>query len=75
MSPRSKENLINKIKIEQMIQRLDIALDKKEVEHKIIERTEEDDKKSNGAYSSRGHPCGKSFYSSAVDKIGILKPA
>lgn len=70
MSPRSKENLINKIKIELMIEKVDMAFDNKDIEHKIIERTEEDDKKD-GKFSSNG----KSFYASAVEKIGILQPA
>ncbi len=47
--------------------------DKKEVEHKIIERTEEDEKKHPSS-TRGGHPAAKSFYSNAVDKIGILQP-
>lgn len=43
MSPRSKENLINKIKIEHMLWKIDTAFDKRDVEHKIVEKTEEDE--------------------------------
>lgn len=71
MSPRSKENLINKFKIEFMIQKVDNAFDKKEISHKIIERTDEDDRKAFG----RSNLAQKSFYNSHVDKIGILQPA
>lgn len=74
MSPRSKENLISKIKIEHMLQRVDLAFDKKEVEHKVVERTDDDERKN--GWSTRGGPApAKSFYSSAVEKIGILQPA
>jgi hypothetical protein len=69
MSPRTKENHVNKLKIEYMIQKADGAFDKKNISHKIIERTEEDEMKV-GKVSM-----GKSFYSSRIDKIGILKPA
>jgi len=44
MSPRSKENLINKFKIEYMIQKVDNAFDKKEIAQKIVERTDDDRK-------------------------------
>lgn len=71
MSPRSKENLINKLKIEFMLQRVDLAFDKKEVEHKIVERTEEDERK-NPWSTKGGPPPAKSFYSNHVEKIGIL---
>lgn len=47
MSPRSKENLINKIKIEHLLWRVDNVFDNKEVEHKIVERTEEDERRNN----------------------------
>jgi hypothetical protein len=43
MSPRSKDNLINKIKIEYMMKRIDNAFIKRDIEHKIIERADEEE--------------------------------
>ena len=43
MSPRSKDNLINKLKVEYMIRRIDAAFVKQEIDHKIIERAEEEE--------------------------------
>ena len=40
MSPRSKENLINKIKIENLLWKVDTVFDRKDIENKIVERTE-----------------------------------
>ena len=78
MSPRSKENLINKIKIEHMLWKVDIAFDKKDVEHKIVERAEDEDiiYKVKSLYVSKklAPEMHKSFYNSAADKIGILQP-
>jgi alpha-galactosidase/6-phospho-beta-glucosidase family protein len=76
MSPRSKDNLINKIKIEHMLWRTDLAFDKKDVEHKIVEKTEEDNlvKKTNSIYVPKHAPppMYKSYFNSHVDKIAIL---
>ena len=43
MSPRSRENKINKLKVEYMIRRIDTAFVKREVEHKIVERADEEE--------------------------------
>jgi hypothetical protein len=43
MSPRSKENLIKKIKVEHLIQRIDHALEKRDIEHRIVEYAEHHD--------------------------------
>lgn len=43
MSPRTKENRINKLKIEHLLWKTDIAFDKREVEHKVVEKTLEED--------------------------------
>jgi hypothetical protein len=37
-SPRTKDNDINKIKIQNLIWRANVAIQKKDVEHKIVER-------------------------------------
>ena len=44
MSPRSKEQLINKIKIEHKIWRAEAAFEKKDVENKVVEWTAEEEK-------------------------------
>jgi hypothetical protein len=66
MSPRSKENLINKIKIEHMMWKLDNAIDSRDVHHKVIERTEEDElisKSQNPYYGKiKAHAPTKSYY-------------
>ena len=49
MSPRSKENLIKKIKIEHMIQRIDHVLEKRDVEHRIVEYGEHDEESEKAA--------------------------
>jgi hypothetical protein len=41
MSPRTKENERNKVRIENMLWRVDTVFEKKDAEHKIVER--EDD--------------------------------
>lgn len=43
MSPRTRDNNINKIKIEYMMRRIDAAFVKREVEHKIVERLDEEE--------------------------------
>jgi ribonuclease HII len=40
MSPRSKENLINKIKIEHLLWRTDQVFDQRDAENKIVERVD-----------------------------------
>lgn len=40
MSPRSKENLVNKLKIEHLLWKTDQAFDKRDAEHKIVERVD-----------------------------------
>lgn len=40
MSPRSKENLVNKIKIEHLLWRTDQVFDIRDAEHKIVERVD-----------------------------------
>jgi len=76
MSPRSKENLINKIKIEHMLWKVDIAFDKRDVEHRIVERAEDENivykAKSINAHKKMAPEMLKSFYNSASDKISIL---
>lgn len=80
MSPRSKQNLINKIKIEHLIWKVDTVFDRKDVEHKIIERTELEleqmsKSKNNFFNKNKASMLGKSFYNNPVDKIAILQPA
>lgn len=43
MSPRTKENKINKLKVEYMIRRIDNAFVKREIEHKIVEKEDEEE--------------------------------
>lgn len=43
MSPRTKENKISKLKIEHLLWRTEIAFDKRDVEHKVVEKTVEED--------------------------------
>ena len=76
MSPRSKEQLINKIKIEHMIWKTEVAFDRKDVEHKAIERTDEDEKEAlqhRHAHAKKLDNKMQSFYKSKVDKIDILR--
>jgi hypothetical protein len=40
MSPRSKENLINKIKIEHLLWRTDQVFDRRDAENKVVERVD-----------------------------------
>ena len=40
MSPRSKENTVNKLKIEHLLWRTDQAFDTRDALHKIVERVE-----------------------------------
>jgi len=42
MSPRSKDNKINKLKIEHMLWKLDVAFERRDVEHKIVEKNHEE---------------------------------
>ena len=42
MSPRSKENLINEMKIEHMLWEVDIKVDKRDIELKIMENQGKD---------------------------------
>lgn len=73
MSPRSKDNLINKIKIEHMLWRVDLAIDKQDVEHRIVERTHaalEYDSPTKGVLN--GPP---SNQVTPGDRIGILQPS
>ena len=42
MSPRTKQNEINKIKIEHLIHKVDQTLEKRDVEHRIVEHGEFD---------------------------------
>ena len=79
MSPRSKENLINKIKVEHLIWRIDTAFERRDVEHKIVERDDEIENKkitpkskSSSKISSKSPSLSKSKILSAVDKISIL---
>jgi hypothetical protein len=43
MSPRTKSNNIEKIRIQQMIKKIDRAFIKREVEHKIVEKEDEEE--------------------------------
>ncbi len=43
MSPRSKDNLINKLKVEYMLRRIDDAFMRREIEHKIVEKEDEEE--------------------------------
>ena len=40
MSPRSKENKINKIKIEHLLWRTDQVFDRRDAENKVVERVD-----------------------------------
>ena len=75
MSPRSKEQLINKIKIEHMIWKTEVAFDRKDVENKAIEITgeEEEQRMRKARHQHLRHSVTQSFYASKVDKIAILK--
>jgi hypothetical protein len=42
-SPRSKENLVSKTEIEHTIWKVDNAVEQRDVEHNIIEKTEEEE--------------------------------
>lgn len=80
MSPRSKENKINKLKIEHLLWRTEIAFDKREVEHKVVEKTVEEEQHRKMAHVKTFHrppppAMYESFYSSKIEKIGILQPA
>ena len=77
MSPRSKNNQINKLKIEFMMKRIDHAFVKREIEHKIIERADEEElihkapDRSQFAHKSMRE---RSKKLSAAEKIQILNP-
>jgi hypothetical protein len=47
MSPRSKENLIKKIKVEHMLWKVDNVLEERDVGHRIIEKAEMNDHERN----------------------------
>jgi len=40
MSPRSKENKVNKMKIEHLLWRTDQVFDTRDAHHKVVERVE-----------------------------------
>ena len=44
MSPRSKRNLVNKLRIEHLIWRIDTMFEKRTAEHKIVERKDDEQK-------------------------------
>jgi hypothetical protein len=85
MSPRTKQNEINKIKIEHLIHKVDQTLEKRDVEHRIVEHGEFDEeaekarlKLANKKYKkgrSQNPPQPKNKILDAVAKISILKPA
>ena len=89
MSPRSKENLIKKIKVEHLIQRIDHALEKRDIEHRSVEYAEHHDdltvsekakikpqkQRSRKNNSSLQNAAQKNKILDAVAKIAILKPA
>jgi hypothetical protein len=75
MSPRTKEMKLNKMKIEHMIWRIDTAFEQQDVFHKVVERTEEDEKRTPGYLQRNTGGPSKSYFGSAVEKIGILKPS
>jgi hypothetical protein len=86
MSPRSKENIIKKIKIEHLLHRVDYTLEKREVGNRIVEyaeHKEEDERdrqklmkqKSKKQRSIDTSAMKKNKVLDAVAKISILKPA
>lgn len=87
-SPRSKENLVNKIKIEHLLWRTEQAFDVRDAEHKVVERVDinlEEEaelikkaKKLPPKAKNKNNPLNqtaKQKVLNAVDKISILKPA
>jgi hypothetical protein len=85
MSPRSKQNLISKIKIEHLIHRVDQTLEKRDIEHRIVEYGEFDEEAEKARMKlcykkykkgrSLNPPVAKNKMLDAVAKISILKPA
>lgn len=87
MSPRSKENLINKIKIEHLLWRTDQAFDRRDAEHKIVERVDINEDEAELIKKAKKLPpkqkskmnlnnsTAKQKVLSAVDKLSILRPA
>ena len=89
MSPRSKENKVNMIKIEHLLWRTNQVFDIREAEHKIVERIEINEEeeaelikkakkippKSKTKVANPMNQSTRQKVLNAVDKISILKPA
>ncbi len=89
MSPRSKENLVNKMKIEHLLWRTDQVFDIRDAEHKIVERVDINEEeeaelikkakklppKQRSIKGNTNNKSAKQKVLSAVDKISILRPA